>query len=322
MPLLSAFTPLGMLRLSGAPSHAETIYNSMKASLSKEFSFDEGSRANAWTYANAMMFGRIKYAAEHAGGQGVPAKIDVMLPAVERAYGLVPGPRDTVIDRRAAYASRRRIPKAPSRYLVETTLRGLLGDAFLALVPTSVDDALLFPETLGDAPMLLLPAAVQRKVVRLLDPIFDYEMDEPIRYESILPIGEDGTGLLEVGDAIVIEPETEGNAEVVEVAEVSVIDGAPAFNASMFEMAHSAGCVATQQPFPSWVSTKRHTYVVLTPEGAADATSRRKVDEFMTRAMRASSTWSIVGGVGGDTGEFSIGVSGIGTQTLGEVTYT
>lgn len=328
MSHLSAFAPLGMLHLSGAPTHAENIYRSMRTSLVGAFSFEEGALADAWSYATAMMHGRIKYAAAHAGGQALPATIDIMLPPVERACGLVPGPHDTIAERRAAYATRRRIPKAPSKYLVNTTLRELLGDAFITTAPTSIDDAVIFPDGFGDAPMLLLPATTQRKVVRVLDPMFEALAGEgTFRYESVLPVGDDGTGLLEVGDSLIVEPDVEGNAELVFVSAVGVdADGARTFSC-VYEVAHSEGCIAAQQPFPAQVSTKRHTVVVLTPAAAADAASRRKVDEFMSRAMRASSTWSIVGGTAGDgvslggTGTFVIGESGIGIQSMDEYEY-
>lgn len=327
MPLLSAFTPLGMLRLSGAPSHAENIYRSLLAGYSKAFDVAEGSRKESQSYATAMALARVKYAAEHAAGQSLPDRIDVMLPVQERAYGLVPGPRDTLPQRRAAYASRRRVPKAPSRAMIESTLRERLGDALIAVVPTPIADAVLYPSFIGDPPTLLRSAGVTRKLVRLLDPVtVNADYSDPIRYESILESGVvDGSELLLVGDSLVVEPETLGITEPVTVTEVGVADdGLPTFVA-FFESPHSIGALASQQNYPAWASTKRHTTIVLSVAAAVDATSRRKVDEFMSRAMRASSTWSIVGGfpppLDTETGSFEIGVSPIGAQTIGSLAY-
>lgn len=317
MPALSAFAPIGMMSLSGAPSHAENLHRSMIASYSTEFDVTEGSHMDTTCFADAMAMARARYAIEHAAAQATPDAIDVLLPPLEEAYGLIPGPYDTILDRRAAYRTRRRIPKPPSRILVETALQELLGDDFLALVATPIADAVLHPTMFADPPMLLLSTGVTRKVVRFLDPQYIYAGNsDPIRYEVVLESG----GLLELGDNLIVESETLGLAETTSVLEIGEIDGVPYF-VGFFEKAHSEGVIAAQQPWPAWASTKRHSLVVLTPSASSDATARRKVNDYMNRTMRATSTWSIVSGAAGVTGVHTIGTSSIGAQSLGSVGY-
>jgi len=318
---LSAFTPLGMWGCSGATSYAERIYKSAVTSLKKAYDTSPGTRADAWCFANAMMLARTKYAAEHAAGQALPATIDVLLPPIERAYGIVPGPADNVIDRRVAYAVRRQVPKAPSRFMVETNLRMLLGADFLATIPTAVANVVLFPTMIADPPMLMRLPSIARKVLKLLEPVFP-DTSGPVRYQSLLDTGDEASGLLAVGESFVLEPETLGIAEIVTVTGIGTdADGVPTFTAVYFETAHSEGAIGAVQPYAAQASSKRHTLVVLSQAAAANASAVRKVNEFMARCMRATATWSIVGGVAGATGVFTIESSPLGAQTIGTVSY-
>ena len=109
MPLLSAFTPLGVLRLQGSPSEAQNIYNALIASLGKpgeNYSVVKGSRQDAWCYATAIAFAVAHLTLIHAGLQISPLCVFEYLADRENEWQIVPGPNDTILQRRAVLASR------------------------------------------------------------------------------------------------------------------------------------------------------------------------------------------------------------------------
>jgi hypothetical protein len=318
VPLFSAFTPLGMLRLSGGPSHAERIFKSKRAALAKEFDLSKGSRYDAWCYAEAMREARILYSAERAGRQALPHGADVMLPKLERDLGLAPGPTASLAERRQLAAFRRRQPRPPTRYEVESSLRGLLGDDFLALVPTGVDDAAVYPADVGTSPANLVSPRVARRYIRLLEPVAFVSTPVQVAYEHLIPTGTPADAV-QKGERLVVEPEVQG---ITERVTVTAVDDELQILLATFTRPHTAGCLATTMPFPTQQSTKRRSLVVLTPAAAVDPERRRVVNEYMARVCRATSCWDIAQGSGGTTGAFTVGVSPIAAETIAAVSYT
>lgn len=321
----SAFSPLGMLRLSGRESHAQRIYTSIVAGLASQFDTSPGSRYEAFAYAEAMRLARIQYAAEHAAAQAHPGDADVMLPVLERDRGIAPGPVASVNSRRAELATRFRTARVPTRYEVETALSEMLGDDFLAFVPTPIGSAALFPTSIETSPCNLVSASNVRRYIRLLGPVSLLAGNVTVAYEPINTTGRsDDADEVEVGETLVVEPEILGITERVTVlaATSETVGGVTTRTlTAFFTKAHSTNCSATTMNFPCQRSTKRHSLVVLTPAAAVDPVLRRQVHSYLHRTMRGSSTWHIVQGAAGTTGTFTIGSSIIGAETISPATY-
>lgn len=141
MPKLSAFTPTGMLKLSGAPSRAEVLYRSLVSALSGKngggFDMSQGTRMEVWAYAMAKCLARAAYAVERAGNQRTPLKASDLLPLLERAYLVVPSPGETRPERAATLAAIDALSGGGRFSDLASMLRSLLGSEFLALVPTA-----------------------------------------------------------------------------------------------------------------------------------------------------------------------------------------
>lgn len=327
MPLLSAFTPVGMLRLSGRTSHGERIYRSIVAGLRDQFDVTEGSRYEALAFAEAMKLARIKYAAERAANQAFPDTASVLLARHEADRGLVPAWNETTQARRTALAIRWRRPKQPTRLEVEGALTDLLGDDFLALVTTAAADTQVFPTGIAVSPSNLVPYGTTRRLLRFLGPVsFLYPTLSTVEYELVGSTGRaDASDAISADERLVVEAEVPGITERVTIEDVSseeLDDGSVRrFLSARFNRPHHAGCLASTGNFPAQWSSKRHSLVVVTPAAAVDREKRRRVNEYLNRVARATSTWSIVQGNEGSTGSFRIGESPIAAQTLGDVSY-
>lgn len=101
--------------------------------------------------------------------------------------------------------------------------------------------------------------------------------------------------------------------------------GASTTFSAVFQKPHDAGASVIAGNVPTDSSSQRFFWVVLTASAAADLETRRKVDNFMRKAIRGPSTWAIVAGTpigGGPTysvGPLSAGLP-IGTAPFGSFT--
>ena len=95
----------------------------------------------------------------------------------------------------------------------------------------------------------------------------------------------------------------------------------PAKLTATFAFAHYSGTLGFTHPWPNWLSSKRHSLIIMTPEGAADPENRRIVHWMMRRMARAGSTWDVCASADGiSTGAFLPGVSLAGIQTIVDTT--
>lgn len=318
--LFSDLTPLELYELSGEAPIAERIYDALVASFGDQFDMAVGeSRQEAWCYAEALGTARAAVCQESAALQNLPDWVDELLPVREDEYGIRPAWNATFSERVDEYRRRMVRPGTWTANAITALLSELLGTDFIAYRPTPVAEAARFPTLCGTTPMNLQAPTVARKIVRLLRPVSSTGL-QPVLYEVVaLPADAVSTASTNLvpGDALVVEPEIEGIAERVTVTAVTT---SPATFSASFSKAHTDGCLAFTQPFPHWVSTKRHSLVVLTPEAAVDPAKRRVVDMWMRRMVRASSTWDIVSSADEIvTDSFSIGVSPLGATAFGAV---
>lgn len=300
MPLLSCFTPCGMLELSSAPSYGEQIYDAMIASLGGNFDVSEGTHVEATIYARAMALGELRYLLEHAGGQIDPWQLDECLAEREAEYGIVPTPGESLYDRRAAVAARMLLPLGARRSAIEEALSTLLGDAFVGLRTTAAAEIVNTPTNLGDQPMNLQLPTIPRKLIRLTNGVsINLGVPQAVAYTAVDPVG---TTIL-VGDTLVIEPEIDGQTETVVCSSPPV---APGTFVATFTKGHEPGCLGTTMPFPAWTGTQRASLVFLTDAAAIDPVLRARTHDLMGRISRAVSTWGLVQGSGDSAGPFTL----------------
>jgi hypothetical protein len=329
MPLFSCFTKFGNgFAFSSAPSHGERIFRNMLSNIGVEsLSTEEGTRMRAFCYASAMQAARVRYTLEHAGYQLDPLKVTEMLPLREDEYGIVPGPHDSIDDRRATLAARLLAPLGADFNNIKNALITLLGDDFVQYIPTAYADSIRFPTNAGDQPMNLVTPR-QPNLVTLTNTIStglgapQWVFYEPFELPSV-PDAEAQPTAIYVGETLIVNPGHNALHETVTVTGVrELTPGFPEFEAT-FNNPHDAGTIASNMPYPYWVSTKRANLIVLEASAAADAETRRKVNELLARMLRTVSIWYIVQEdplAPGTTGTFRVGVSGLGTQTIGSVT--
>ena len=301
MPLLSCFTPCGMLTLSSEPSHAQPIYETMIASLGGAFKVTQGTHIEASIYARAMALAELRYLLEHAGGQVTAAGLDEMLGLREEEYEVVPGPADTLAERRAVIAARKLLSRGARRESIEGALSALLGSLFVGLRACPPAEILNTPTTLGDQPANLQLPTVRRCLYRLTTAISTgLGAPQSVAFTAVDPPG----AVPLVGDVIVIEPEIDGITERVTVTAV-----AGSTLTATFTNPHTAAALATSAPYPYWTGTQRASLIFVTDAAAIDPETRRKLNELLERMMRAPSTWAIVQGTGASAGPFTLDAS-------------
>lgn len=320
--LLSRFTPLGLLELSGDdPPIAERIYDDLVAGLGDQVTLEEGSHLEGVLYALAIEAALANVEMRRAQAQRYAEEVSHQLPQREREYGLVPGTEDTTTDRRTALAARKLRPVTWTRAEIEAGLRTLLGSAFIAYrVPTAAE-AVRYPTNLGDQPMHLVPENVSRKILRLESAVSFTGIPQTVSYSLVgAPPGvtmQQGITPT-VGDKFIVNPAHSSLAESITVTKVFPEELPPALTAT-FVRPHAAGELLFTHCVPWWVSWRRHVLVVVTEAAAQDPEVRRKADDFMRRVVRSTTTWDIVYGTPTSTVPFQLDLASLGFKTLGIV---
>jgi hypothetical protein len=320
--MFSAFSPLGLYRLSAAKPRAQAIYESLVANHGGEFDMTEGTLQEGICFARSIMIARAEQAQLRAVGQAFPETVDELLPIREQEYGITPGYADTTADRKAEFERRMRRPSTWTLQEMTAALQDLLGADFYTLRPTPIAEAVDHPTSIDGAPLNLARPDVPRKTIRITTPI-SVGLGAPQWVPYTLISGprdslDTSTADLVAGDALVIEPELRDLAEKVTVLDIAT---GPARFQATFSNPHSIDCLGCTHPWARWVSTKRHFLVVLTTAAASHAPTRTKVDREMRRMARACSTWDIVGSADGiTTDSVVIGDPSIGIATIEPVT--
>jgi hypothetical protein len=319
----SAFTPTGLLKLSGEEPLARRLYKATRAMLGAQLAGEPASFADCFAYALALGIARGATLLERAFGQMLPTEVTDLLSAQEEEYGLIPSPSASITARRAALAARVLLPGGAGRLNVENALRNLLGASFVAYRTTTPAERAFWPPALGNAPQNLVDPAVARKLLRVSPPIsIGLGAPQTVAYTPVEPLAQAGSRhTLAVGDKVVVEPELLARAEVVTVAALGVHGaGAPTFT-GVFNQAHEPGCWATTMPFPAWTSTQRFSLVVVEALAALDPEVRRQVHELMDRIARGVSTWAVVQATGPhQAGPFLLDKSPLNATPFGTIT--
>ena len=326
MPRFSIFAPFGHLRFSRVPPIGQRLFDLGAEALgggrpgTYAITRADNGRTFAWLYAWAMTLGTVYLLEERAGRQWDPARVTDLLELQERERGSIPQAGWTVDQRQAQLARMRRLIQDVSANGLEGAMTELLGDAFLAYVPTAIADVVNFPPALGDSPMLLAEPTLPRRVASLLTPISTVGSSVIVNYAEREP-GIEWT--LTAGDVVVIEPENPDRAELVTLVDAFDSDGSgPYFLQLTPANPHAAGVSILRAPFPMWAGSKRHSLVILAEADAEDPETRRLAQWLMERYARGTSTWDLAGANAGDltAGPFTVGGGKIGVTPIGLVT--
>lgn len=342
MPKFSAFTPLGLLKLTAAPSQARVIFNAKVSALGSQAGklpayakTEVGSRLGAKLYAEAIREAVIRMLARRAAEADLPSRIHPeMVPIREREHGIVPVSDATFYQRKRALVAAYRLPLGGSRFNIEITLRALLGSGFVyyRTFDPAADTRVLYPPAIGDSPMNLKSADVPRVIVTLDStpspdgPIPGISMPDAATPQKVYytPVTPKPTGTIPVllgGEDLVVEPRNPARCERVRITEVGADAGVPWFKAA-FAQAHEPGSFGTTQPFPLWVSVQRFALIVVKPAVAADAGLLASIHRVMRTLARGVSTWSIAESTSLTTaGPFTLGVSPLGSTTISTTTF-
>ena len=216
MPRFSMFTPFGHLRLSRLSPIGKRLFDLGAEALGAgrpgtyAITRADNGRTFAWLYAWAMVLGTVYLLEERAGRQWDPARVTDLLELQERERGSIPQAGWTVDQRQAQLSRMRKLIQDVSANGLAGAMTELLGDAFLAYLPTVLADVVNWPTSLGDSPMLLAEPTLPRRVASLLSPI------STVGAQVVVNYGEREPGIewqLTAGDTVVIEPENPDRAE-------------------------------------------------------------------------------------------------------------
>jgi hypothetical protein len=322
--ILSAFSTLGLFELSGREPDARAIYAQTiegfdgTSNGGKSYDTSVGTRMEAIAFVMAMAAGRLSLRARQAAEQAQPSKAVELLPLMEAQHGIVPGPTDRMSVRRAAVAQRARLPAGAGREAIESDLISILGSDLIAYHTQTIGTGAVYPTNLGDAPMTLKLPSTSRKIVALADSVPFVGVPLTVRYRiPVLRVNgiEDPSNELDVGDVVVFEVGALGQMDRVTVTDKGISGGIRTITTT-FTRPHSNGVFGYTQPIPYWISTQRHSTVAVTAAAANDPEKRRKVNEYMARALRASSTWAVVEAVPGATVRFALGSASLSRRAL------
>lgn len=291
MPHLSAFSPCGGLELSGAPPIARQVYEQLTSALCDWYDISPGTRAEAWCYATARGLARVAATLRRAKNQASASKLTELLPRREWEFGLIPGPRDDLPTRRRATAAAALRNNGASLGNVTAALRALLGDAFVAYLPTAYADAVVYPPNPSASNELLLSFVPTAPKTFIIDsPIVNVGTETWFLWHR----ADTSAPMPAAGDVVMVDGET-SQRERVTLTNVYPGDG---LASATFGKAHEAGAVASTMPFPFWWSTARYNVVVVKDSAAIDPETRRKTHELLGKILRGVSTWAIVAETG------------------------
>lgn len=323
MPLLSCFTPLGQLELSSQPSLFQRVYESIVANLGGQYDLTSGSHNEATVYARARAIARGMQAQRRAGNNAYPLKCLELLPLQEEGYGLVPGETDSILTRQQALAARMLLSRGATRENIETQLRAILGDAFLAYRTLTMAEVTAWPTdpSLGPGNFTRIDTSAVPKYVRFLDPVVALGAPLLVHYAPMQP--NDAAAILTPGDTLVVQLENLGLAERVTVGAVG-IDATGRFFTATFTKSHDVAASGIVGDVPVWCSTARFALIVATAAAAQNAELHRRVDDLMVRVTTGFAQWALVQPTtpGASTiGPFTLNVSPLGAATVAQLSF-
>lgn len=326
MAQFSAFAPFGLFDFSSKPSTAERAYRAIVGSVSQALAPTPGSYAEAKCYALAIQVGCARATLQRAANQRVPKRAKDKLPTLERNYAIVPGPKDTVVQRQDRVAARKLLMRGAREEAVTTELRALLGSAFISYRVAKEADRVVWPTDprgVGSFPRIDSPLLFASMLEPLGYPSSAARVRITLRAASSRPIP---------GTIVTLEPEIDGIAEAAQIMAWTPdnIGGAESATTGVLTVScalpHSEGAQVTNAT-PLWRSTQREVCVIVSATSARDAETRRKIHEIMARHSRSATRWEIMEPTSSaattTTGPFLIGAGNnrIGATAIGAAPF-
>lgn len=291
IPLFSIFTPFGALAFSSKPSRVQAIYDAMIANLNERpnenFDISPGTNIEAMVYARARTQAMARYTLDRAFNNAQPGRATETLPIHEKEFEVVPGPHDSLADRRRVVAARALLPGGAGYINVTNALTTLLGTGFINFRLTPESERINFPTVGGTSPgNFVVPLATIKQIT--ITGVISVGLGSPqfVLYQPWNPA--EPVSLLN-GDSIVVDPKIYGITERVTIGLVT-----PTSFSATFNKAHDAGTFATTAPYPFWRSSRRHSLVIVTRATAENNDKRRQINELLSRLLKATDSWDIV----------------------------
>lgn len=312
----SAFAPFGLGGFSGRVPLARRIYDALWANLNgagRAENFARGGYTDAKVFATAKALARWLTVACKLDAQLRPGTVLELLAAREDEHGVVVPVGATIAERRTALQVQMRLGLGGSYGNLRQALEDTLGGAFVELRQLPAGSQVNVPADPGPGPGYFIEPQAPRRMFRLRDnlSLLGPRVVALLRLDGTVPTDVE---LPLVGESFVVEPDHNVLRERVTIDAIGTLAPDCLLYAT-FTRPHHAGALLVTQPWPYWISTRRHWVVRLTPEAALDAETRRRVDELMHRLVRGVSTWSLVG----NEGPFELGESPLGVTPLSVV---
>lgn len=310
MPWFSAFDDFGMLDFSSEPNPAEKIYDQLVLSYGPAFSGDVN---DSRVYAMAMCLGVAQTDLALAGNESNPLDATYTLAAQERESGLYAAADATLRDRRRALADSMLIRNSSRRDVVVDGLRAMLGSSFVAYITNETDNPAVpapFPAALA-SPGTFKPQKTPITVVRLGTTVSSTGA-HTVNYT----VAASPETALHNGDSLVVSAGRPGCHEAVTISEVT-----PTSFRATFTLPHEIGDLCTTAPYPYQWSMQRNVLVVVAASVIGDPPTLRRINTFMRKIVKSTTTWAVVPDNGdGTTGPFLINVSPMNHTTINQVT--
>lgn len=274
-------------RFSSKKPHGLSIYETLKEGMGAAYNVSSEGRQQARLYAQAMCLGAAQYELDRAANNQNPLTATELLPVLERDFQVIPPFDATLGDRRRELAARRLVTRGARVEAVESSLRLLLGDAFISYEPTPTASLVAWPAAPASIGTFER-AGTQKKLIRISANISTTNVPHTVVFESL-----GGTDAPIAGEHYTVG--TDSRDPNIERVEVTTVNGQTL--TAVFTRPHVTGFLATR-PHPVFISSKRYARVVVTFAAATNVETRRKINEQMKRQLRGVSRWCIVSNEG------------------------
>ena len=319
----SACARYGFLRYCGnVKPEPQLQYEAAVAQLGKALDLTPGMPSSAdneaEVFANAYQRARVVATLRKAGYQRDVTKVSDLIAQKEADFQVTPLPTDTLWTRQQRLLALKALPLGASAQNLTNALTATLGASFVGLRVLSLT-------TIDEAVANLNPTNFQAlnlvgKWLQLTAPVggpgIIGSFPQWASYGNLDPSIPD-VNTLAVGDAVCMQAENSATGEVVSVLAIQTLtDGTLQFSA-LFTQAHDAGSTMTTSSIPRWTSTQALLLVEVTQAASINPVQRAQVDNLMQRICRGVTQWATVWDNAGALGPFKVGVTPLGTATVG-----
>ena len=296
----SEFTSLGAFELKAGKPIEAAIFETIVEALGngRGLSVEQGSFNDCFAFMAAKILGMAVRKLERGAEQVFAAKVYDLLQQHEVEHKITPDPTSSIPQRKRMLAAKKRSRQGSKPAALGEELRLLLGNEFVGLHVTTPSERSVWPSDLGDAPMLLAPPTMERKLATNILPIsINLGSAHQLPYSPIEPNPSDQSGIFREGDIVLLEPEILGRCERLQVEATGTmsIDGDDynTITVSPFN-AREPLCTIASLPYPAWTSNQREIVVVVKPQVIQSQAKMAQINNLLEQVVTGVTTWSIV----------------------------